>query len=209
MKRQFQRCRVQYTRRRDGNGRWALGVVALIIASSAVLAQQPQLEAENLLFSPPKDFKIGWQKSQGQSLWTEWIPSGQTVEDWTDMLTVQIYRGAKIDAPAFLQDVGKRYVNDCPETTAKGIFTGQTNGYVVSMLLLRCPKNPKTGKPETTAFRIIKGTDALYSVQYAWRSLPSEQDVKAAMAILGKATVCDTRDSSHPCPKLDAIAPAK
>jgi hypothetical protein len=163
---------------------------------------------ENFLVSYPKDFKIGWQKTQERSVWAEWIPSGQTVDNWTDMLTVQIYYGAKVGAEAFLQNVGTRYMNDCPGTTAKGIFTGQTNGYVVSMLLLRCPRNPKTGKPETTAFRVIKGTEGLYSVQYAWRSSPSDQDVAAAMATLGKATVCDTRDNSHPCGGPDAAATA-
>jgi hypothetical protein len=56
-------------------------------------------------------------------------------------------------------------MKDCPGTTAQGVFTGQVNGYVVSMLVLKCPKNPGTWKPETTAFRVIKGNDALYSVR--------------------------------------------
>jgi hypothetical protein len=77
------------------------------------------------------------------------------------------------------------------------------------MLLLRCPMNHNTGKPETTAFRIIKGTQALYSVQYAWRSSPSDQDVSTVMTTLGKATVCDTRDDSHRCQDPDPAAAAK
>jgi hypothetical protein len=102
-------------------------------------------------------------------------------------------------------------MNDCPGTTAKGkrIYTGQVNGYVVSMLLLRCPMNPHTGKPETTAFRVIKGKDALYSVQRAWRAVPSDQDVANVMEGLGKVTVCDTRTPEHPCPALDSLVPSK
>ena len=95
----------------------------------------------------------------------------------------------------------------CPGTTAKGVFTGQINGYVVSMLLLQCPKNPGTGKPETTAFRVIKGNDALYAVQHAWRAVPSAQDVDAAMHALAKVTVCDTRAAAHPCPSFDSLTP--
>lgn len=172
--------------------------------SAAVTRGQSLIDAENLIFSPPKDFKIGYQSNHDNRLMTEFVPASETVEDWTHMLTVQIYRGATIDAASFLSGVGKRYMDACPGTTAKGIFTGQINGYVVSMLLLKCPQNPATGKPETTAFRVIKGNDALYSVQRAWRSVPSDQDLDEGMHALAKVTVCDTRMSEHPCPPLEA-----
>jgi hypothetical protein len=97
----------------------------------------------------------------------------------------------------------------CPGTTAKGIYTGQVNGYVVSMLVLKCPSNPNTGKPETTAFRVIKGKDALYSVQRAWRLVPSDQEIDEVMHALAKVTVCDTRTAEHPCPAPDAVVPGR
>jgi S1-C subfamily serine protease len=70
------------------------------------------------------------------------------------------------------------------------------------MLVLKCPKVAATGKPETTVFRVIKGKDALYSVQYAWRTVPSD-DAKNAFS---KTSVCDNRDPSHPCPSFDSLA---
>ncbi len=181
----------------------------LIGCAAAIASAQPSIEAENLLFSPPKDFKIGFQSQRNNSLMTEWVPATETVEDWTQMLTVQIYRGATVDPATFLQGVGKRYMDSCPGTTAKGIYTGQVNGYIVSMLLLKCPNNPGTGKPETTAFRVIKGNDALYSVQRAWRAVPSDHDVDEVMRFLAKVTVCDTRLREHPCPSLDSLVPEK
>jgi hypothetical protein len=183
--------------------------ITLIGYTAAVALGQSLIHAENLLFSPPKDFKIGYQATRDRRLITEWVPSEETVEDWTQMLTVQIFRGATVDAAAFLRGVGTRYMNDCPGTTAKGIFTGQVNGYAVSMLLLKCPKNPGTGKPETTAFRVIKGQDALYSVQRAWRAVPSDQEVDDVMHALAKVTVCDTRAPEHPCPSFDSLVPPK
>jgi hypothetical protein len=179
----------------------------LIGCASAVTSGQSLIDAENLLFSPPKEFKVGFQANDHHM--TEWVPASETVEDWTQMLTVQIYRGASVDAATFLQGVGKRYMDACPGTTAKGIFTGQVNGYVVSMLVLKCPKNPGTGKPETTAFRVIKGKDALYSVQRAWRDVPSDQNLEDAMHALAKVIVCDTRATDHTCPSLDSLVPAK
>jgi hypothetical protein len=133
---------------------------------------------------------------------TEFIPNGETVDDWTEMLTVQIFRNLKDVAPAaFLQNIGAQWVNTCPETPKDSIRSGQVNGYPVSMLVLRCPKSPSTGKPETTVFRVIRGKDALYSVQHAWRTVPSEE----AQQALAKSTVCDTRDPGHPCPSFDQL----
>jgi hypothetical protein len=187
----------------------ASAAVVLAAFGSAVAWGQSSLDAENLLVSPPQDFKIGYQSSHDNRLMTEWVPTAETVDDWTQMLTVQVFRGATVDAPSFLGGVGKRYMDACPGTTAKGIYTGQVNGYVVSMLVLKCPSNPNTGKPETTAFRVIKGKDALYSVQRAWRRVPSDQDVDEVMHALAKVTVCDTRAPEHPCPTPDAVAPKR
>src|SRR5271170_5898128 len=85
---------------------------------SATLAQW-LIDAENLLFSPPQNFKVGFQSSHDTTLMTEFVPAAETVEDWTQMLTVQIYRGATVDAATFLQAVGKRYNDACAGTTAK------------------------------------------------------------------------------------------
>jgi hypothetical protein len=183
--------------------------IILAACSSSTALGQSLIDAENLLFSPPKDFKVGFQSNRDNRLTTEFVPAAETVEDWTQMLTVQIYRGATVDAATFLQGVGKRYMDACSGTTAKGVYTGQVNGYVVSMLLLKCPMNPGTGKPETTAFRVIKGKDALYSVQRAWRAVPSDQELDDVMHALTKVTACDTRTPEHPCPAFDSLVPNK
>jgi hypothetical protein len=187
---------------------WSAGMV-LAACWATTASAQLLIDAENLLFSPPKDFKVGFKSDHDNRLMTEFVPTSETVEDWTRMLTVQIYRGAAVDAPAFLMGVGKRYMDACPGTTAKGIYTGQVNGYTASMLVLKCPMNPATGKPETTAFRVIKGKDALYSVQRAWRAVPSDQDLNDVMHSLAKITVCDTRAPDHPCPSFDSLVPDK
>ncbi len=181
-------------------------LAALVLAAAAAAAAgQAPVTGENLLFAPPKDFKVGYSASHDTALITEFVPDGQTVEDWEQMLTVQVFHGASADPATFLQGLGERYMKACPGTQAKGIFSGHANGYVVSMLLLRCPNNPGTGKPETTAFRVTRGADALYSVQHAWRRQVSDAEVDTAMHALAAAVVCDNRTSMHPCPSLDAV----
>jgi hypothetical protein len=181
-------------------------VTLLLMSFAALASAQPSVEGENLLVSPPKDFKVGYQSSDGNRTLTEMVPTAETVEDWTQMLTVLVYRHATVDSATLLQRVGKQYMDACPGTTTKGIFTGKTNGYDVSMLVVKCPKNPSTQKPETTAFRVIKGNDALYSVQRAWRSDPSDKEIDDVMHSLAKVSVCDTRTPDHPCPSLDSVA---
>jgi hypothetical protein len=188
--------------------RIATASLALLLGAAAAAASNQTLTAgENLVFSPPQDFKVGYTASHDNRVMTEYVPEGQTVDDWAQMVTVQIFHGATVDPAGFLKEVGALYMGHCPGTSAKGIFTGQSNGYVVSTLLLKCPNNPKTGKPETTAFRVIKGRDALYSVQHAWRAVASDQEVEVAMHALGTVTVCDTRVPEHACPPPDAVAP--
>ena len=179
--------------------------VCLLLCAAGTVAGAEALQAENLLFSPPAEFKVGYHSEQGQQTLTEFVPQAQTVEDWTEMVTVQIYHGMSVSSGGFLQNVGSRYVAACPGTTSKGIMTGKTNGYAVSMLVLSCPNNPGTGKPETTAFRVIKGSDAVYSVQHAWRSAVSDIDMAKFMRDLGTATVCDARSGDHPCPNSEPL----
>jgi hypothetical protein len=183
--------------------------LAFMLAGAHSAPGQPTLQAENLLIAQPSGFKVGNQASSGNSEISEWVPAGETVEDWTQMLTVQVFHHSTVDPATFLRGIGKRWADACPGSSAKGVFTGQVNHYVVSMLVLRCPKNPTSGKPETTAFRAIKGKDALYSVQRAFRSEPSDKDLDAVMHYLGNVSVCDTRTADHPCPSLDSLAPSK
>jgi len=135
---------------------------------------------------------------------TEYVPTDESVADWSRMMTVQVFHGATVSASTFLQGLGQRYMNACQgtEVLGKGVNNGTVNAYPVSMLMLKCPRNPSTGKPETTLFRVIKGTDALYAVQWAWRSVPSPDQVDQAVKSMATVTVCDTRDAAHPCPKL-------
>jgi hypothetical protein len=184
-----------------------LPITVIVLAGVTRVWGQPALQAENLLVAQPEGFKVGYQANKDNSAISEWVPEGQSVDAWTQMLTVQVYRGSKADPATFLQSIGKQWSDACPGSSGKGIFTGQTNGYVVSMLVLRCPKNLTTGKPETTAFRVIKGSDALYSVQRAFRSEPSDTELDDVMHYLAKVSVCDTRAPDHPCPSLDTLVP--
>jgi hypothetical protein len=162
-----------------------------------------QLKNENLLEQMPSGFKIGYQTSHDGTNMQEWVPEGETVENWSEMVTTQIFLGRKdLDTAQFLNFIGQKWLKDCTGSTPNAIHTGNANGYPVSMLLLQCPLNPQSGKPETTLFRAIKGSDSFYIVQRSARSIPSKDQIAKMAQFLGTVNVCDTRSPEHPCPGL-------
>jgi hypothetical protein len=167
-----------------------------------------QPKDENLLVTMPSGFKVGSQASRNGMNMQEWVPQAETVDDWTEMVTVQIFLGRQnLDGPGFLSNIGQQWQATCLGSKPNAIHSGTVNGYPVSMLLLNCPTNPKTGKPETTLFRAIKGADSFYLVQKAFRSNPSQDQIAEAAKFLGTVSVCDTRSGDHPCPSLQPLQP--
>lgn len=139
---------------------------------------------------------------------TEWVPLSEKVEDWSELVTVSEYKmSPTINQARFLEGIATGWLRQCPETPAPHLYTGQTNGYPVSMMLLACPRLGATGKPETTAFRAIQGTELLYVVQRAFRGPPTKERVAATMQYLGTVTVCDQSKAGHPCAELAPAGP--
>lgn len=59
------------------------------------------------------------------------------------------------------------------------------------------------------AFRVLKGSHALYSIQRAWRSVPSDQALQDVMHALETVILCDTQAPEHACPSYDSLAPGQ
>ena len=89
-----------------------------------------------VLFAPGDAYTVGCRSSHENTSITEFVPTGQTVLNWMDMYTVQVFLHASEDAPAFLQRLGKKFSDACPGTTVGngGVIASAVNGYPVSML---------------------------------------------------------------------------
>jgi len=138
----------------------------------------------------------------------EAVPEGETVKDWSEMITTQVFLGRKgADPAAFLSGVRRKWLADCPGSVEPTIHAGNANGYSVSMMLIGCPLNPATGKPEAALMRGIAGADSFYLMQFAWRSAPTQDQITKAAHYLGTVNVCDTRNPDHPCIDLKGFSP--
>ena len=181
--------------------------LAILFAALGALAVAPLavgatgLQDENLLTGFPAGFIVGSAGSQGPMNMIEYVPKGETVQNWTSMVTVQIFHNLRTaDPDTFIAGIGKRWAGACKDATVTRVTGGRENGFPFALWLMACPLNPSTRKPETTYFKVIGGDDALYGVQYAYRRPLDAVPIAPTMRYLHQVSVCDTRRADRPCP---------
>lgn len=167
----------------------------------AEVEASPGLENENLLAELPAGFKVDYQAEQNNQTITEMVPAGESVEDWTTMVTVQVYLGEKNITPSQAQDnLTQAWFNACQNSETYPVADGAENGYSFVLWQLYCPLNPATQKVEYTYMKAISGNDSFYLVQVAFRYEPTDEDITKWMKYLKEVQVCDSRMAEQACP---------
>jgi hypothetical protein len=161
-----------------------------------------QLKNENLLVTMPDGYIVGFQDKNARQQMTEMVPRGQSVKDWTDMVTVQIFfRMTNVTPEAYKQRLEKLWAENCKGAESSPIGQGEERGYPVIVWLQVCPLNKDTGKPEITLLKAIAGKDSFYVVQKAFRFQPDKPQVEQWSRYLRGVSVCDSRVPERACPK--------
>lgn len=182
---------------------WTAVGLALVVCTTAGAVQAQQLKNENLLVGMPQGFKLGFKESKNGMNMQEFVPAAETVQNWTEMVTVQVFLSRKDLQPAsFLGAMQQQWAGSCKGSTATPVASGKVNGYAAASILLRCPLVVSTGKPETTMLTAIKGNDSFYVVQRAVRSVPTPAQFETMKKYIESVSVCDSRLPSRPCPTV-------
>jgi len=168
----------------------------LALASSPAFA----FEGENLLAELPPGYKIDFQQKKNNIQITEMVPAHETVHDWTEMLTVQVFNGMKGTPDQFRVRMEKLWSGSCAKALTRPIAAAVEKGYPIAVWMMFCPNNKETGKPESTWFKAIQGKDSFYVVQKAFKFDPSSEQVVKWTLYLKKVAVCDTRVRERACP---------
>lgn len=182
--------------------RLAVAACGLFLATPAFA----DLVGENLLVVLPPGYKIDFQQKNARLIHTEMVPVAQSVKDWSEMLTVQVFLGQKRTPESFKLQLGQLWTANCADSRAADIWRGEENGYSALIWLLACPLNKATGKPEITWFKGIQGNDSFYLVQKAYKFMPTPEQNTPWMQYLTKVSVCDSRLPDRACPKVDPPA---
>jgi len=177
--------------------------IAISLTLLAALSLAPPAFAfknENLLIAMPKGYKPDYNAKNARGLITEMVPQNESVKNWSEMLTVQIFFHSKPGTEAFRERIAQDWAKACKGSSLHPLAQGKENGYPFAVWMLACPRNPKTGMPEWTWFKAIQGNDSFYVVQKAFKFEPARLQIIEWTRYLKGVTVCDTRGTEHRCP---------
>lgn len=177
-------------------------IVSAVIGLALSVACAPafgQAGGEALLATAPPGFKIDYQAKNDNMAITELVPEKESVRNWTDMVTIQVFYGLKTSPEQFMARIEEQVKEACPGATIVQIRQGKENGYPFNLFLQDCPLNKATGKPEITWFKATEGNDSFYVVQFATKLEPSKEKITKWMQYLASVTVCDTRLADRAC----------
>lgn len=169
-------------------------LVPLAVCFAAPAAAQPSSEwlAQGLL----PGFSVGFRHAEGGSLIVEHVPTGETVQRWTRMVTIQRFAG-QIPLETWVAGFTGGLAENCPGAHYSRPVQLEIEGRPAVEFRGDCPRNPATGLPETFLLRAVSGATALHVAQVAFRRVPSDVDLAWARRHLGTVTLC-TRDIATP-----------
>jgi len=171
-------------------------LAALLLAAQAATAQQSVDElrrrgysvsaitpvyAQLVKFSFPAGFQPAFQKDSGTFYIQEAVPKGETVDSWSQMITLTGSKGLAANPAATPQSMAQHIAGGfrqaCPDTfAARGLGKATISGHEAFIALVGCG-DVKAGKPHSEKAMIIaiKGSADGYTVQWAVRGAPIRQ----------------------------------
>lgn len=161
-----------------------------------------------MLLSPPRSWqRVSYNYKDNVEI-SEYIPAGQTPEEWKERITVQIMHGVKgADPESILGKLLSAAERACDNLGARVIPFQQGSDYSTRGVIQGCGHVRDSPYGEFTIIRAIAGKNNLYVIQKAWR-LPawetsespgvSDDEILKWLDYLGSARVCDTRERNCP-----------
>ena len=186
--------------------------LALLVLSTPILAR-PAFAGEQLFVGIPEGWDEAWRHEQGNQAIVEYLPSGRSVSDWVEMITLQEFPGAAVDPLQYLDKVVAAFGDGCQAVRHEGPRASEENGYPVALAYMECKgPDPTKAAPgvvlkniEFLAIKAIQGVKALHVVQRAWHGDDETQhplqqsSAKDWVAVVRDAELCDLADSARTC----------
>lgn len=132
-----------------------------------------------LRFSLPRGFVTRFEQTNGDSYLREAVPAAETVENWTQMLTVTGARNLALrplTPKQFAEGMAGGFQRKCPESfSARSIGDGKIGGFEAMVIVASCGTSPTTHgtTSETAMLVVIRGQQDFYTIQWAERSARS------------------------------------
>ena len=157
----------------------------------------------------PPGWDLGFQESNEIGHHLEWVPAGQPVKNWRDMIAFQLFpKLIDVRPDQFLAKMADHYSQSCDQVLATDIEGTAANGFPGALRVLACTKNKVTGLGEVTLFRAVMGQEAFYVAQRAWRMEPfspeaipvTGEQLDAGRKLIEYGLACRSNTANQPCP---------
>lgn len=166
------------------------------------LVAAPAHAEERILFYPPEGFVEGYSASNTDGGIVEFVPEGESFEDWTEMATLT-WTNALAGQPAgvmagLMVDAAK---SQCAEGEAAVVHEGTQGAYPFVIVTLYCPVNTQGAQVSESAFvKVVSGAEAAYTFQYAWQGAADDAAMQDFMQWTVPQGLCEPGDAARACP---------
>lgn len=155
----------------------------------------------------PEDFVAGSEHEEGGSYILEFTPKGETVEGWSQLITLTGIRdqGTRLSAEEVANRIGAGYQAACPDTFAARVLPPPQVRGAVSVFSGYLGCGAVGGQSEAMVFLVLQGKADVYTVQWAEHgaalAIPPAPDPaiwQPRVDMLALARVCDKVASEGP-----------
>ena len=177
--------------------RWLLTCMLCLAGTGTAVAQPSEWSGR-----PERPgFVVGFEKANGEQSILERIPTGETVQRWTSMLTSQRFfgRGRDPGPRQLLVNMQGLMTNACPGGSTSEIVPMTVSGRPAARMRADCPLNPQTGLPESYFIVAFAGTIDLFAEQVAFRRTPTAADLSFASKELQQVRWCTAASKEAVC----------
>lgn len=187
----------------------AILAAALLATVPASAQQTGQTMGERLLMNAPINWSAVPIQRGEKMVVSRLFPPGESPTQWSQAITVQMYPGSDQSPRSFIEGIISYSRDNCEAAGPGSVTEGQSNGYPAASVTVTCTRGP-SGMGSFVLVQVLRGREALYVVQRQWRGPAFARDQSPALpadmlkdwAEFAKTvSLCDSRDSKHPCPR--------
>jgi hypothetical protein len=153
-----------------------------------------------VMLSFPKGFKTVFENTSGNQYTREAALEGETVDQWSQMITVMGAKGLAanpdVSAQSFVERIASGFKSACPDTySAKALGARKISGRDAFVIVAGCGTAPSEGTKhsESALLIAIKGSSDYYTIQWAERAPASSRPM-----VFNDATWTDRFDKLNP-----------
>lgn len=151
-----------------------------------------------MLSKTPYGYKVAFRIKNDVDVMIEMLPEEETLDTWTEMLTVQVMRnvnGYTLDS--FYAGMKEGWMEMCSRGSVQIIERGHEGLQPTLIWSQICALNRETGQPENTWFKLSIPNGVLVLVQKTFRFTPTDDDIATWLDFLRDVRVDHRLQALH------------